>query len=169
MKFTASLIIFLYSVHAWGDNSPCADLSHISQLGAGEVHVTQPACDKWLRQGYFQGQPYGDVQEIMFSPVFMETKVDDQFERFASNQRWFWASSRQDILIHEYTIDSFDKSSKVSTFSSGSESFAIDGDKIKLSGQKMVRTTSADGMVSVTIKPVTSSYERIKKFSKDNL
>lgn len=61
--------------------------------------------------------------------------MDDLYEKYTSNQRWFWASSKQDVLIHEYTIDSLNKSSGGATFTSGSESFVVDGDKIKRSGQ----------------------------------
>jgi len=162
MKRSVVAIVFAFSTSAWADTLACANLSHISSLGTGEVHVQQPSCDKWLRQGYFQGQPYGDVQEVVFSSSFTETNVDDQYEKYTSNQRWFWASPKQDILIHEYVIDSFDKSSSVATFTTGSEFFSMDGDKVKVSGQTQVRTTGANGQVKVSTKPVSASYERLK-------
>lgn len=111
---------------------------------------------------YFEGQPHDNLQEIIFSSNFTNTKVDDQYEKYTSDHRWFWASSKQDILIHEYIIDSFDKSSGISSFTTASESFSLSNEVVKVSGQIQVRTTDIEGKVTVTTTPVTKFYKRLK-------
>ena len=157
-----ALVFFSVFILPSASTANCANLSYISPLGAGEMRVLQVGCEKWQRQGYFKGQPYGDVQELIFSADFSETKVDDQHEKFTNKQRWFWSSTNQEVLIHEFVIDGFDKSTGIATFSAGSESFSLDGEMIKVLGQTQTRTTAKDGSVTFESTPVSRTFNRLK-------
>lgn len=153
------LMVIQFSCTAFA-NEPCSNLSHISKLGAGDVHVKQIGCEKFERETFFDGKPMGDINYILISDKWDTTNINDEYETVTNNQRWIWSLDKTKI-IHEFSVDSVSKSNGSREFMSGSDVFEVSNGVIKKSSALIQRKESVDGKITVESKNTSLELPRL--------
>jgi hypothetical protein len=136
----------------------CAVLSYVKSYRPGVVnHVEQQGCDRFVQYQLADDERV-DGGTIEISPRWTETPVDDEHEAYTNRQRWMWSADRQKLL-HEYVIDSLDKATGITTFTTASTQLYASGGKIRETGHVSTRKQSAAGEITIESKPVANEYE----------
>ena len=161
--FKTTVLIFVLStsfVQA-SEILSCADLSHISKLGAGDVHFKQIGCDKIERETYFQGEAMGDTSTFNISDNWTVININDEYETVVNNQRWMWSLDKTKI-IHEFTVDTVSKTDGSRDFMSGSDVFEVSNDVVKKSSAFLRRKETADRNIKTESNSTTTELPRLK-------
>lgn len=159
MYLTFSLILLLISLGQNAGANECVDLSHVEILGGLPLVIKQPDCERWVRQQYYNGEPIGEPSEISISNKWSVVTVDDEYEQGEIRQLWRW-NVTETALLHEYVIQNYNKKTKVDSFTTGSESFTVVGEKVQKAGQKLSRTEDTSGDMTITSSPLSGLFSK---------